>query len=172
MEYNPKSIFEKAKEAIQEINEISLTDGCQLISERFNNETEMVDDLIPKLNGIIKQMYGCNVLKYQKERHYKILQYGYFNMYADIYIQTDGEFDIIIECKNPKQKKYDIISSFSQIMSYEFIFSKIKTEKKVKFVLATSCFDFVYFEFMKMFNIKYDIILHNKKCSGIWINDL
>lgn len=157
---------------METINILSLNEGCELINNRFKNESEMIENLIPKLNGIIKSMYGCNIVRYQRERHYKMLNMGYYNMFIDIYLETDAGFDIVIECKNPKQIKYEIISSFSQIMSYEFLFTKIKNEKPIKFVLATSCFDFAFFEFMAMFNIKYDIIINNQDTAAYWINDL
>lgn len=67
-------------------------------------------------------------------------------------------------------EKSEIITSLSQLMSYEFLLEKHQI--KAKYILATSVFDFKYIEFMKRFNIKYDLILNNRKSNAFWINDL
>jgi hypothetical protein len=158
---------------MENIREISLTEGCQNINTLFNLESDFENNLIPKLQQIIKEMYGVNIINYQKQKHYKNLNLGYFNIFVDLYLETDGEYDIVIECKNPKQTKVELFHAFSQIMSYEFLFEKMpKSNKKVKFVLATSRFDFLFFEFMKRYNITFDVILNNKNTAGYWINDL
>jgi len=155
------------------VEKISITDGCNVLKQTYKNEKEFVLDLIPKINNIIKEMYGYTVTRYQTERHYKILELGYYNVFIDIYLETEEGVDIIIECKNPKQKKQETFAALSQIMSYEFILEKIYgRKKKFKYILATSCFDFVFFEFMKRYNLKYDIILNTENSAGIWINDL
>ena len=168
--YNAKQLKQKAIEAIQEI---SITDGCNMLSQTYKNEKEFVYNLIPKLNSIIKAMYGYTIKRYQTERHYNMVELGYYNIYIDIYIETEEGVDIVIECKNPTQIKRETFATFGQMMSYEFILGKIyNSEKKIKYIIATSKFDFVYFEFMKKFNLKYDIILNTEKAAGYWINDL
>jgi len=158
---------------MENITEISLTEGCNIISEKFKTEKEFVLNLIPKLNDIIKGMYDYTVKRFQTERHYKNLELGYYNAFIDIYIETEEGIDIIIECKNPKQVKSETFAAFSQIMSYEFLMEKMYgTEKQIKYIIATSSFDFVFFQFMKRFNLKYDIILNTENSAGFWINDL
>jgi len=158
---------------MENITEISLTEGCNLLSRGFKTEKDFVEDLIPKLNDIIKAMYGYTVKRYQTERHYKILKAGYFNAFIDIYVETEEGVDIVIECKNPKQIKSETFAAFSQIMSYEFLLENVYgKEKQIKYIIATSVFDFVFFQFMKRFNLKYDLILNNVDSVGFWTNDL
>jgi hypothetical protein len=157
---------------MENINEISLTEGCNILSHKFENEKEFVLSLIPKLNDIIKGMYGYTVKRYQTERHYKNLELGYFNAFIDIYVETEEGVDIVIECKNPRQIKAETFAAFGQIMSYEFLLEKVHgTEKQIKYIIATSKFDFVFFQFMKRFNLKYDVILNTENAAGFWVND-
>jgi len=153
------------------ITEISLTEGCAIINSIFKNEKELVENLEPKLKSIIKEMYGLNVVKTMHERHYKTLSVGYFNIFVDIYAETEEGIDIVIECKNPKQIKQETFSAFSQLMSYQFLLEKVYPKREIKYILATSKFDFVFFEFIKRFNLKCDIIINNENTSGFWINE-
>lgn len=170
MPYDTKVLKENAIEAIEKI---SITDGCNMLTQKYKSEKEFIVNLTPKLNNIINEMYGYTIKRYQTERYYRVLELGYYNIYIDIYIETEEGVDIIIECKNPRQIKRETFATFGQMMSYEFLLEKIYGgKKKFKYIIATSKFDFVYFEFMKRFNLKYDVILNTEKAAGFWINDL
>lgn len=47
MAYDRKKIFEQAKE-------ISLSEGCNMLKDKFKNEKEFTENLLPKLEGLIK----------------------------------------------------------------------------------------------------------------------
>lgn len=157
---------------MEKITEISIEEGCSKISKLFNLESDFTNNLIPKLGIIIKEMYGVEIDSIETEKHFNLQKNGYYNMFADIYIITKSNFDVLIECKNPKQSKQETFNAFSQIMSYEFLKSKMPKGRELKYILATSQFDFMYFEFMAFFKLKYDVILNNENTAGFWINDL
>lgn len=53
--------------------------------------------------------------------------------------------------------------------------SKIKLNpnnpRLIIIILATSNFEFYYFDFIKQFNLKFDIIINNKDKTAFWINN-
>jgi hypothetical protein len=162
MAYDKKKIFEQAKE-------ISLEQGCSILKNKFKNEKEFTENLLPKLESIIKTAYGLNIDKVELEKQFKLNEYGFFSIYADIYITTKQGKDILIECKNPKQDKAETFNAFGQIMSYQYLLSK--TPFKPIIILATSNFEFYYFDFIKQFNLDFDVIINNKEQTAFWLNE-
>jgi len=160
---------ELEKQSVDAIETISLTAACNFLKEKFNNENEFTENLLPKLERLVNEAYGLNIESIQLEKVFDAIDLGYYKIRFDIYITTKEGQDIIIECKNPSHKKSETFSAFSQIMSYQFMFTN--KEKKPIFILATSVFDFMYFEFMNYFKLDIDIILNNKDHIGFWIND-
>jgi hypothetical protein len=151
------------------IQEISLSDGCGLLKDKFKDEKEFTKNLLPKLNEIIKNAYDLDVDKVELEKQFKLNEFGYFTIYADIYITTKQGRDILIECKNPKNDKAETFNAFGQIMSYQYLLSKTPFNPII--ILATSNFEFYYFDFIKQFNLKFDIIINNKDKTAFWINN-
>lgn len=164
-QYDKHKIFEQAKEVI----EVSLTEGCNMLKEKFKNEKEFTSNLLPKLEFIIKKAYNLDVEKIELEKQFKLNDFGYFSIYADIYITTKQGKDILIECKNPKHDKAETFNAFGQIMSYQYLLSK--TPFKPIVILATSNFEFYYFDFIKQFNLSFDIIINNKNNTAFWLNE-
>ena len=74
--------------------EISLTDGCNSLKDKFINEKEFTKNLLPKLEAIIKNAYDLDVDKIELEKQFKLNEYGYFQIFADIYITTKQGRDI------------------------------------------------------------------------------
>jgi len=162
MAYDKNKIFEQAKE-------ISLEHGCALLKDKFKNEKEFTENLLPKLENIIKTAYNLNVDKIELEKQFKLNEDGLFSIYADIYIHTKQSKDILIECKNPRHDKAETFNAFGQIMSYQYLLSK--TPFKPIIILATSSFEFYYFDFIKQFNLNFDVIINNKEQTAFWLND-
>lgn len=54
-------------------------------------------------------------------------------------------------------------------MSYQYLLAK--TPFKPIIILATSNFEFYYFDFIKQFNLEFDVIINNKEKTAFWIND-
>ena len=154
----------------QAIKTVSLTDACNYLKEKFKSENEFIDNLLPKLDAIIKEAYKLDVDAIELEKVFDFNDIGYYKIRVDIFVKTKQGIDIVIECKNPSHNKSEIFNSFSQIMSYQFLFTNKKN--KTIFILATSVFDFMYFEFMNHFKIDIDLILNNENQAGFWINDL
>ena len=162
MAYDRKKIFEQAKE-------ISLSEGCNMLKDKFKNEKEFTENLLPKLDGLIKSAYDLDLDKIELEKQFKLNEQGFFSIYADIYITTKQGKDILIECKNPRHDKAETFNAFGQIMSYQYLLSK--TPFKPIVILATSNFEFYYFDFIKQFNLEFDVIINNKEKTAFWIND-
>lgn len=162
MPYDKKKIFEQAKE-------VSLTDGCNSLKDKFKNEKEFTENLLNKLEGIIKTAYDLDIEKIELEKHFRLNEYGLFSIYADIYITTKQGKDILIECKNPRHDKAETFNAFGQIMSYQYLLSK--TPFKPIIILATSNFEFYYFDFIKQFNLGFDVIINNKEQTAFWLNE-
>lgn len=152
------------------VEEISLSKGFGMINNRFKSEREFDKNLKPKIPMIIKEMYGLDVVSVHPQKCYNLRDAGYYQIVIDFFIETKQGINIVIESKNPIHEKTEIIASFSQLMSYQFLLEKHRT--KAIFILATSIFDFKYLEFMNRFNIKYDLIINNKDSAAFWINDL
>ena len=152
-----------------ELNTIGLNDACVSLKDRFKNEGEFTKNLLPKLNNLIKSAYNLDVKDIQLQKCFKLNEYGYFTIIADIYIKTQQGKDILIECKNPIHKKSESFNAFGQLMSYEYLMSK--TPNKPIIILATSNFEFYYFDFIKQFNLTFDVIINNKNTAGFWLNE-
>ena len=165
MAYDKQKIFEQAKE----VKEISLSEGCELLKEKFINEKQFTENLLPKLEVLIKTAYNLDIEKIQLEKQFKLNDYGLFSIYADIYINTKQGKDILIECKNPKHDKAETFNAFGQIMSYQYLLSKTPFNPII--ILATSSFEFYYFDFIKQFNLNFDIIINNKENTAFWLNE-
>jgi hypothetical protein len=150
-------------------NEISLSQGCNMLKDKFKNEKEFTENLLPKLEGLIKTAYDLDIDMIELEKQFKLNEYGLFSIYADIYITTKQGKDILIECKNPKHNKAETFNAFGQIMSYQYLLSK--TPFKPIIILATSNFEFFYFDFIKQFNLDFDVIINNKDNTAFWLND-
>ena len=131
MAYDRKKIFKQAKE-------VSLSDGCNMLRDKFKSEKEFTENLLPKLENIIKNAYDLDIDKIELEKQFKLNEYGLFSIYADIYITTKQGKDILIECKNPRHDKAETFNAFGQIMSYQYLLSK--TPFKPIVILATSNF--------------------------------
>ena|SRR5690606_163191 len=153
-----------------EVKEISLTEGFSLINKKFKSEKDFDSDLILKIPTIIKEMYALDVVNIHPQKCFSLREEGYYQAIIDFYVETKQGIDIVIESKNPIHEKTEIINAFSQLMSYQFLIEK--HNKQALYILATSLFDFKYLEFMKRFNIKYDLIINNKEKTAFWINDL
>jgi hypothetical protein len=162
MAYNRKKIFQQAKE-------VSLEFGCSVLKDKFKNEKEFSENLLPKLEIIIKTAYDLDIEKIELEKQFKLNDYGLFSIYADIYITTKQGKDILIECKNPRHDKAETFNAFGQIMSYQYLLSK--TPFKPIIILATSNFEFYYFDFIKQFNLEFDVIINNKENTAFWLNE-
>ena len=163
MAYNRDKIYQQAEE-------VSLSKGFQLLDNKFNSEKEFEENLLPKLERIINEMYGLDIESIETQKFYSLKEQGYYQAKLDIFITTKQGVNIVIESKNPIHEKTEIINSFSQLMSYQFLLEKHGID--AIYILATSVFDFKYIEYMKRFKIKYDIIVNNKTSAGFWINDL
>ena len=150
-------------------NTISLTEGCNLLNQKFANENEFVQNLLPKLETIIKESYGLDVDTIELEKQFNLLDVGFYKIKADIYITTKQGRDILIECKNPRHFKTETFNAFSQLMSYQYLLSK--TPFNPILILATSVFELYYFDFIKQFNLSFDIIINNKEKTAFWINE-
>lgn len=146
---------------------LSLSES-ELFEGDFKSESEFIDNLIPKLNNIIKAAYSLDITEYKKEAQIRSNDL-YYQIRPDIYIHTKQERDIIIECKNPTHHKAETFIAFSQMMSYKFLLSK--TAFNPIMILATSHFNFGYFEFMKYYSLDFDIIVNNKNRCAFWINE-
>lgn len=153
----------------KKIQEVSLMDGCNALKDKFKNEKEFTKNLLPKLNEIIKNAYDLDVEKVELEKQFKLNSEGYFQIFADIYITTKQGRDILIECKNPRHDKAETFNAFGQIMSYQYLLSK--TPYNPIIILATSNFEFYYFDFIKQFNLDFDIIINNKEQTAFWLNE-
>lgn len=151
------------------INTIGLEDACVSFKQKFKNELDFTENLLPKIKGIIKTAYNLDVKEIQLQKCFKLNQYGYFTIIADIYITTEQGKEILIECKNPIHKKSESFSAFGQLMSYEYLLSK--TPNKPIIILATSSFEFYLFDFIKQFNLSFDLIINNKDSVGFWLNE-
>lgn len=162
MAYDKKKIFQQAKE-------ISLSEGCNLLKDKFKNEKEFTENLLPKLEGLIKTAYDLDIDRVELEKQFKLNEYGLFSIYADIYITTKQGKDILIECKNPRHDKAETFNAFGQIMSYQYLLSKTPFSPIV--ILATSNFEFYYFDFIKQFNLEFDVIINNKEKTAFWLNE-
>jgi len=162
MAYDKQKIFEQAKE-------ISLEHGCSILKDKFKSEKEFTENLLPKLESIIKTAYDLDIDKVELEKQFRLNEDGLFSIYADIYVTTKQGKDILIECKNPKHDKAETFNAFGQIMSYQYLLSK--TPFKPIIILATSSFEFYYFDFIKQFNLKFDVIINNKEQTAFWLNE-
>jgi hypothetical protein len=167
MAYNKEKIYKQAEEAIPEL---SLKDGFASMRDKFKNEKTFDENLIKKIPHLIKSMYDLDVSNIQPQKYFSLNELGYYSIKPDFYIETKQGQNIVIESKNPTNEKSEIISSISQLMSYEFLLEKHKI--KAKYILATSVFDFKYLEFMVRFGVKYDLILNNEKHNAFWINNI
>jgi len=156
-------------EELEKINYISLEQGCVSLKEKFNSEKEFTDNLLPKLDAIIKNAYGLDIDNIELEKRFILNEYDLFSIYADIYITTKQGKDILIECKNPRHDKSETFNAFGQIMSYQYLLSKTPFNPII--ILATSTFEFYYFDFIKQFNLKFDVIINNKEHTAFWINE-
>jgi hypothetical protein len=165
MAYDSKKLYEQAETAKQ----IGLREGFANIRDKFKNEKQFDIDLLPKIPDLIKTMYGLTVTDIIPQKYFSLNEIGYYSIKPDFFVETKEKQNIVIESKNPIHEKSEIISSISQLMSYEFLLEKHGI--KAKYVLATSVFDFKYIEFMVRFGIKYDLILNNKNHNAFWINE-
>lgn len=148
---------------------LGLEQGCVLLRNKFKSEKEFVSNLLPKLSYLIKEAYDLDIKRYQLEKQFKLNNEGLFTIYADIYIETKQGQDILIECKNPKNEKAETFNAFGQLMSYQYLLSK--TRNKPIIILATSIFEFFYFDFIKQFNLNFDVIINNEEQTVFWINE-
>lgn len=71
--------------------------------------------------------------------------------------------------KNPRHDKAETFNAFGQIMSYQYLLSK--TPYNPIIILATSNFEFYYFDFIKQFNLSFDVIINNKEQTAFWLNE-
>ena len=149
---------------------IGLSEGFNRINNKFDTELEFTKNLIPKLPQIIKEAYNLDVLTLREQLVFNHRSIGLYQIITDIFITTEQGIDLLIECKNPKNTKSELMIAMSQLMSYQFLMEI--TRKDVKIILATSYFEFFYIEFMQRFNLKYDLIINNKDTAAFWINDL
>ena len=157
--------YDKTKQAM----EISLTDGCNTLKDKFKSEKEFTENLLPKLESIIKNAYDLDIDTIELEKQFKLNEFGYFQIFADIYITTKQGKDILIECKNPRHDKAETFNAFAQIMSYQYLLSKTPFDPII--ILATSTFEFYFFDFIKEFNLKFDVIINNKEQTAFWLNE-
>jgi hypothetical protein len=153
----------------EEKNTISLTEGCNLLNTKFKTEKDFVENLLAKITLIIKEAYNLDVDTIELEKQFDLKDMGFYKIKADIYITTKQGRDILIECKNPTHFKTETFSAFAQLMSYQYLLSK--TPFNPILILATSIFEFYYFDFIKQFNLCFDIIINNKDQTGFWINE-
>lgn len=156
-------------EELEKVNYISLEQGCVSLKEKFTNEKEFTENLLPKLDSIIKNAYGLDISTIELEKRFMLNEYDLFSIYADIYITTKQGKDILIECKNPRHDKAETFNAFGQIMSYQYLLSKTPFDPII--ILATSTFEFYFFDFIKQFNLKFDVIINNKEHTAFWINE-
>ena len=150
------------------VKHISLEQGCVSLKDKFNSEKEFTLNLLPKLDSIIKNAYGLDIENIELEKGFMLNEYDLFSIRADIYITTKQGKDILIECKNPTHDKAETFNAFAQIMSYQYLLSKTPFDPII--ILATSTFEFYFFDFIKEFNLKFDVIINNKEHSAFWIN--
>ncbi len=162
MAYNKKKI-------LNQVMEVSLSHGCNSLKNKFKNEKAFTENLLPKLKNIIKTAYNLDIKTVELEKQFKLNEEGLFTIYADIYLTTNQGKDILIECKNPRHDKTETFNAFGQIMSYQYLLSK--TPFKPIIILATSNFEFYYFDFIKQFNLGFDVIINNEKNTAFWINE-
>jgi hypothetical protein len=150
------------------IKHISLEQGCVSLKDKFTSEKEFTLNLLPKLDSIIKNAYGLDIENIELEKGFMLNEFDLFSIRADIYITTKQGKDILIECKNPTHDKTETFNAFAQIMSYQYLLSKTPFNPII--ILATSTFEFYFFDFIKQFNLKFDVIINNKEHSAFWIN--
>jgi hypothetical protein len=160
---------DKQLDIFKDITTVSLTDGCNLLNKKFKSEKEYTENLLPKLHGIISAAYNLDVDTIELEKQFQLNDYGYFSIRCDIYLTTKQGKDILIECKNPTHDKTETFNAFAQLMSYQYLLSKTPFSPII--ILATSNFEFYYFEFMKQFNLSFDIIINNKDNAAYWLNE-
>ena len=55
--------------------EISLTDGCNSLKDKFKNEKEFTENLLPKLEVIIKNAYDLDIDKIELEKQFKLNEF-------------------------------------------------------------------------------------------------
>lgn len=156
-------------EEFKSIGTLSLTEGCELIKSKFKSEKEFTKNLLPKLERIIKEAYNLTIDKIELEKYFKYNHLGLYNMFADIYITTKEGRDILIECKNPKHNKCELFNALGQMISYDFLLKKTRLNPII--ILATSVFDFHYFEIIKMYNLNLDLIINNENLAAFWVNE-
>jgi hypothetical protein len=154
MAYNTEELYKG-------VQEISLSKGFALLNNKFCSEKEFDINIIPKIPIIIKEMYGLDVSSIHPQKCFNLREQGYYQIIVDLFVETEQGINIVIESKNPIHEKSEIIASFSQLMSYQFLLEKHKID--ALYILATSIFDFKYLEFMNRFNIRYDLIINNKE---------
>ena len=148
----------------------SVDNVCKLLKNKFKSEKEFINNLAPKITRVIKQAYDLDVDKIEIEKKFHLKSFGFFSIRADMYATTKQGRDILIECKNPKHDKAETFNAFGQIMSYQYLLEKMALNPIV--ILATSTFESYYFEIIKQFNLKIDVIINNEKDVAFWINDL
>lgn len=153
----------------EELSIITLSEGCDYFRNKFKNENDFVQNLLPKLHSIILNAYGLTIESIELEKKFDLTQVGLFNIRCDVYIRTIEGKDILIECKNPRHNKAETFNAFGQLMSYQYLLSK--TPFKPIIILATSVFEVYYFDFIKEFNLKFDIILNNENQTAFWNNE-
>ena len=166
MAYDKKKIYQQAEEAIKEI---SLSEGFANINQKFKSEKYFDKNIINKIPFLIDKMYGYEVVNVQQQKVFDLTHYGYYKIIVDFFVETKEGKCFIIESKNPIQEKSETFLAIGQIMSYDFLVSKIPMDCEV--ILATSVFDFKYLEFMAHYNLKFDLILNNEKQVAFWINE-
>ena len=169
MDLEKQKTYNQAEEAKGAIKIISLREGFAYLNKKFKSEKDFDKNIINKIPFLIDKMYGYKVVNIQQQKVFDLTNHGYYKIIVDFFVETKEGKSFIIESKNPIQEKSETILAIGQIMSYDFIVSKIPIDCQV--ILATSVFDFKYLEFMAHYNLKFDLILNNENQVAFWINE-
>lgn len=144
---------------------VSVDDCIDLFCTQLESERRTMEIFLSNARELWRTQYNSEIIDIDVEVRFDLKEYGFSYFIPDAVIKDDRGISTIIEAKNPKQLKENIVG-LAQLMNAKMAFDYHGI--KNNYMLITSVFSPFIMKFILEYNLPFDLCMVSNKNMALW----